>query len=196
MDKILSYVRNDADDYYNILGCSEHSTEEQITTEYRARVLDCHPDKNPGDARAAERFSRLTKAKEALTDPESRSKYDKWRHSGIAMSYEEWCGLRGAVHTSMHWATKAPQPQIVAAGDETAAVSGSRKSRDSDRLDAASQKIRERSPSPRQASPYHQAQRVNLTFSSRDEPLITGDHVNWTPETGSGMLQKFRNYEI
>lgn len=48
---------------------------------------------------AAERFALLSKAKETLTNPESRSKYDKWRRSGIAMSYEDWCGLRGAVHT-------------------------------------------------------------------------------------------------
>jgi hypothetical protein len=48
---------------------------------------------------SAERFQLLTKAKEILTDPESRSKYDKWRRSGIAMSYDNWCGLRGAVHT-------------------------------------------------------------------------------------------------
>ena len=48
---------------------------------------------------AAERFALLSKAKETLANPESRSKYDKWRRSGIAMSYEDWCGLRGAVHT-------------------------------------------------------------------------------------------------
>ncbi|XP_076458491.1 J domain-containing protein-like [Babylonia areolata] len=194
MDKILSFERNDSDDYYSILGCSEHSTEEQITTEYRARVLDCHPDKHPGDAEAAQRFTLLTKAKEILTDPDSRSKYDKWRHSGIAMSYEDWCGLRGAVHTSMHWATKAPQPQIVAADSEMAGTS--RKSRDSDRLDAESQKNRERSPVPQQASSYHRAQQIDLTFSSRDKPFATGDQVKWIPQAGTGLLKKFRNYEI
>ena len=48
---------------------------------------------------AAAQFTLLSKAKEMLANPESRAKYDKWRRSGIAMSYEDWCGLRGAVHT-------------------------------------------------------------------------------------------------
>ena len=48
---------------------------------------------------SAEQFKRLTKAKEVLTDPESRAKYDRWKRSGISMSYEDWCALKGAVHT-------------------------------------------------------------------------------------------------
>lgn len=48
---------------------------------------------------AAEQFGRLSKAKETLTNPDTRAKYDKWRRSGIAMSYDAWCGMRDSVHT-------------------------------------------------------------------------------------------------
>ncbi|KAK7113370.1 dnaJ homolog subfamily C member 12-like [Littorina saxatilis] len=195
MDQILSYERNEADDYYNILGCSEHSTEEQITTEYRARVLHCHPDKHPDDPTAAEQFGRLSKAKETLTNPDTRAKYDKWRRSGIAMSYDAWCGMRDSVHTSMHWATKAPQPQIVAPSDQAASSSSKTGERDQS-ANSSGHTSRERSPSPRQALPYDKAQQVDLTFPSRDKQSGTSERVDWRPREATGLLQKFRNYEI
>lgn len=45
------------------------------------------------------RFTKLTRAKEILCNTESRAKYDNWRRSGIAMSYSDWCNMKGAVHT-------------------------------------------------------------------------------------------------
>ncbi len=44
-------------------------------------------------------------AKETLTDPEKRSRYDKWLNSGLSVSFKQWESLKGAVNTSMHWAT-------------------------------------------------------------------------------------------
>ncbi|KAK3090945.1 hypothetical protein FSP39_015971 [Pinctada imbricata] len=111
MDEIL-YERVDDDDFYDILGCSEHSTIEQINTEYKARVLDCHPDKHPNDSNAAERFSKLQRAKETLSDPEKRKFYDAWRNSGLIISYDKWCAQRSATHTSMHWASVKTQPML------------------------------------------------------------------------------------
>ncbi len=46
----------------------------------------------------------LFQAKETLTDPEKRGRYDKWLGSGLAVSFKQWESLKGAVHTSMHWA--------------------------------------------------------------------------------------------
>jgi hypothetical protein len=45
------------------------------------------------------------KAKNTLTNPEERARYDKWLDSGLAISFKQWLSLKDAVHTSMHWAT-------------------------------------------------------------------------------------------
>ena len=83
MDSILNFERDESKDFYAILGCDELSSTEQIQTEYKMRVLDCHPDKHPNDANAAERFTILQHAKEVLCDTEQRANYDKWKNSGI-----------------------------------------------------------------------------------------------------------------
>ena len=50
-------------------------------------------------------FYRFSKAKNTLTDPNQRARYDKWQDSGLCISFRQWQGLKDAVHTSMHWAT-------------------------------------------------------------------------------------------
>ena len=47
----------------------------------------------------AEKFAKLQRAKEVLTDPTSRQDYDKWRHSGMCMSYNDWCARRQVMQT-------------------------------------------------------------------------------------------------
>ena len=88
-----------------------------------------------------------------------------------AQSTVEVClGIKYDVYVilqSMHWATKAPQPQIVAPDQQPAAACRTASSQDGDASEAPCKKSRERSPSPRQASPYHKAQRIDMTFSSR-----------------------------
>ncbi|XP_060071376.1 J domain-containing protein-like isoform X2 [Ylistrum balloti] len=112
MEAILEHEHREEDDFYKILNCSEHSTIEQINTEYKILALEYHPDKNPGDHAADEKFARLQRAKEVLCDQETRKRYDQWKNSGIAMSYDKWCGLRDSVQTSMHWASIKPQPML------------------------------------------------------------------------------------
>ncbi|KAK6170870.1 hypothetical protein SNE40_019163 [Patella caerulea] len=111
MDDILKYEKDDSENFYSLLGCDELSSEEQIVAEYKARVNGCHPDKNPDDPTAAERFIRIQKAKEVLTDPSRRIKYDRWRKSGLSISYSQWCNM-GPTHMSMHWASSKTQPMI------------------------------------------------------------------------------------
>lgn len=55
---------------------------------------------------------RLKQARNTLCNEESREKYDKWRKSGIAVPYEQWLELSGAVHTSLHWAAK-PRKELM-----------------------------------------------------------------------------------
>ncbi|XP_041348662.1 dnaJ homolog subfamily C member 17-like [Gigantopelta aegis] len=64
-------------DLYGILGVGEEATEKEIVKAYRKTALKCHPDKNPDDSKAAEKFQELSKALEILTDVSARAAYDK-----------------------------------------------------------------------------------------------------------------------
>ncbi|CAH3174592.1 unnamed protein product [Porites evermanni] len=104
--------KNKQDDYYSLLGCDELATTEQINAEFRQKAKECHPDKNSGDQAAKKLFERLKQARNTLCNEEGRKKYDKWRKSGIAVPYEQWLELSGAVHTSLHWAAK-PRKELM-----------------------------------------------------------------------------------
>ena len=58
-------------------------TVEEVKKSYRKIALQCHPDRNPGDAEAAERFKEATEAFEVLSDPAKRDRYDRFGHAGV-----------------------------------------------------------------------------------------------------------------
>ena len=62
--------------YYQVLGVSSSATPEEIKKAYRTLALKHHPDRNPGDKKAEERFKELAGAYEILSDPEKRREYD------------------------------------------------------------------------------------------------------------------------
>ncbi|XP_053971404.1 J domain-containing protein isoform X2 [Hylaeus anthracinus] len=94
VEDAINYKPSEEEDYYALLSCDESATVEQITAEYKVLALQCHPDKNQGDKEAERKFQQLKHAKEVLCDPERRSNYDKWRRSGIAISYKQWLGMK------------------------------------------------------------------------------------------------------
>ncbi|MDR1035351.1 MAG: molecular chaperone DnaJ [Deltaproteobacteria bacterium] len=70
-------------DYYEALGVTRESDGETIKKAYRSLALKYHPDRNPGDKEAEERFKELSVAYGVLSDPEKRSVYDKYGHDGL-----------------------------------------------------------------------------------------------------------------
>lgn len=67
-------------DYYEVLGVSRNASENDIKKAYRRLARDHHPDANPEDSGAEERFKELTEAYEVLSNPESRQAYDTYGH--------------------------------------------------------------------------------------------------------------------
>ena len=71
-------------DYYEILGVGRDATDQQIKSAYRKLALQSHPDRNPGDRQAEERFKEAAEAYAILADKEKRSLYDRFGHAGVA----------------------------------------------------------------------------------------------------------------
>ncbi len=71
------------EDYYQILGVSQQASAEEIKRTYRKLALSTHPDRNPGDPRAEERFKKISEAYAVLADPQKRSQYDQYRRFGF-----------------------------------------------------------------------------------------------------------------
>ncbi|MCI0330895.1 MAG: molecular chaperone DnaJ [candidate division Zixibacteria bacterium] len=69
-------------DYYEVLGVERGASEEDIKKAYKKLAFQHHPDKNPGDKHAEEKFKELAEAYEVLRDPEKRSRYDQFGHAG------------------------------------------------------------------------------------------------------------------
>jgi len=63
-------------DYYKIIGVDRNASQDEIKKKYRKLALRYHPDRNPGDKAAEEKFKEITEAHEVLSDPEKRKKYD------------------------------------------------------------------------------------------------------------------------
>jgi len=70
-------------DYYEILGISKNASEAEIKKAYRKLALQYHPDKNPDDAKAEEKFKEAAEAYEILSDANKKARYDQFGHAGM-----------------------------------------------------------------------------------------------------------------
>jgi molecular chaperone DnaJ len=70
-------------DYYEILGLPRNASEQEVKSAYRQMALRYHPDRNPGDAQAEERFKEAAEAYGVLGDPQKRRRYDTYGHAGV-----------------------------------------------------------------------------------------------------------------
>lgn len=72
-------------DYYEVLGVPKDASEDDIKKAYRKKAKECHPDLNPDDHKAEERFNEINEANEVLSDAKKRAQYDQFGHDGPNM---------------------------------------------------------------------------------------------------------------
>jgi molecular chaperone DnaJ len=82
-------------DYYDILGVGKDASTSEIKKQYRKVALKYHPDKNPGNKQAEEKFKELSEAYHVLSDPKRRSAYDQFGHSGVSGGFGGAGGMGG-----------------------------------------------------------------------------------------------------
>lgn len=70
-------------DYYEVLGLQKGATDAEIKKAYRKLAKQYHPDLNPDDPTAAEKFKEVNEANQVLSDPDKRAKYDQFGHAGV-----------------------------------------------------------------------------------------------------------------
>lgn len=109
-------------------------------------------------------------AKETLLDHEKRSNYDKWRHCGMSVSYQQWLGVKEHVHQSMHWSTLKTKDRMLPGNSSEA--SGAKPA---DLPPAALRRASEGG--------------ANIQWGPKGT-------LPWNSKPPSDVVSKFRNYEI
>ena len=70
-------------DYYEVLGVSREASDQELKSAYRKQALKYHPDRNPGDHAAEEKFKQASEAYQVLSDADKRAAYDRYGHAGL-----------------------------------------------------------------------------------------------------------------
>ena len=73
----------DKRDYYEVLGVAKSATADEIKSAYRKLAMKYHPDRNPDNPEAKEKFTEISEAYEVLSNPEKRQRYDQFGHQGV-----------------------------------------------------------------------------------------------------------------
>ena len=82
-------------DYYEVLGVDKSASAEEIKKAYRKSAMKYHPDRNPGDKTAEEKFKELGEAYEVLSDDQKRARYDQYGHAGVDPNFGAGAGGYG-----------------------------------------------------------------------------------------------------
>ena len=82
-------------DYYEVLGVEKSASTDEIKKAYRKTAMKYHPDRNPGDKEAEEKFKELGEAYEVLSDPDKKARYDQFGFAGVDPNYGGGAGGYG-----------------------------------------------------------------------------------------------------
>ncbi|KAG0166471.1 hypothetical protein DFQ28_008173 [Apophysomyces sp. BC1034] len=108
--------KSNQDDLYEILGCVDSSSQEQIKTEYKRLALQHHPDKSTNND---EMYQRIKAAYDIVGDPARRALYDRWRQSGLRIPFHDYAQL-GAHAQTVHWQALPTQLTLTQSQDTDA----------------------------------------------------------------------------
>ncbi|XP_023610393.1 dnaJ homolog subfamily C member 12 isoform X2 [Myotis lucifugus] len=145
-----------------------------------------------------ETFQKLQKAKEILTNEESRARYDHWRRSQIAMSFQQWEALSDSVKTSMHWAVRGKKDRMLEEPDQTPTNKIENEEQNEQReikkgeLGSTTEKMEQKESESLEKSSSPQSP-DSSSFSDVNSWHL---HFRWSGDAPSELLRKFRNYEI
>ena len=101
-------------DYYEVLGVSRGADEKDIKKAYRRVAMKYHPDRNPDDPDADDKFKEATEAYDVLTDSEKRAAYDQFGHAGVDQSMGGGAGGFGGGRTGAPPIRACGEPSIMA----------------------------------------------------------------------------------
>ncbi|MBO6079393.1 MAG: DnaJ domain-containing protein, partial [Bacteroidales bacterium] len=79
-------------DYYEVLGVTKEASADEIKKAYRKLAMKYHPDRNPGDKEAEEKFKEAAEAYDVLSNPDKKARYDQFGHAGMGNQASDFSG--------------------------------------------------------------------------------------------------------